>query len=124
MKIELELDDFGKPYISVLANEDEVADKLLEHFIRAAKENGLFAKNESSFETLDDCISIRVNSTKPHGNDYDYLKDAFEKMKLVSRVEPKSYDGITSSLKIDDKLVLHFDDFGKLESYQILEENK
>jgi hypothetical protein len=62
MEIELKIDEKGNPYLSLYAGDygNDTLQDLLELFISRAKEKGLVVKNESSFETADDYISIRT----------------------------------------------------------------
>ncbi len=68
MKIELCIDKNGIPYIDLDAYGTgycrDVKDKLLELFIKKAKENGVEIQNESEYEFDNTFASIRIKEKK------------------------------------------------------------
>lgn len=67
MGIKLDLDYEGRPYLILTADvygaSKAYEDMLIEQFIRKAKRNGVFIKNESNFNTSDCYATIRINPT-------------------------------------------------------------
>lgn len=64
MEIKLHINDNGRPYLEFNTNTDELCrnseDELLEFFISEARKKGIVIVNESSFDTLNNCASIRI----------------------------------------------------------------
>ena len=64
--IKIKLDYNGNPYIEISCDEHvgNHEDQITTLFIRKARDKGLVVKNESSFETSNSYISIRLKGTK------------------------------------------------------------
>ena len=60
MKLELKIDYEGNPYLECYQSGSGMSDELMEIFIRKTKKEGLIVVNESSFDHVDDYISIRL----------------------------------------------------------------
>lgn len=64
MNLKLKLDYEGNPYLELLSKQENLEDEALELFIREARKNGIYLKNEADMESRDDYASIRFNLTK------------------------------------------------------------
>jgi hypothetical protein len=68
MRIDLQVDDDGNPFLELLSEEDvmhpSVESQLLENFIRMAREKGLVIVNETNMNSRNDYASIRIKDSK------------------------------------------------------------
>ena len=65
MKVDINLDFKGKPYLTLIADsKNSAADKILEYFIREAKYKGVKFVNEANPDTRNDYATIRIKEIK------------------------------------------------------------
>ncbi len=62
MLLKLDIDYKGQPFLVLTSYGKDIDDKMLEIFIREAKEKGVIFKNESGMDSCNRDYTIRINS--------------------------------------------------------------